>query len=62
MNKKEMHAITEALRNALAAYGALENGTERVAIAQRLFGVTAAFTLSPQLDGLAKSVRTRDEE
>ena len=56
MNKKEMQTITEALRVALAAYGALENGTERAAIAQRLFGVTAP-TLLPQLDGLAKSIR-----
>ena len=56
MKNKEMRAIAEALRAALVAYGALENGTERAAVAQRLFGVTAP-TLLPQLDGLAKSIR-----
>jgi hypothetical protein len=36
MKKREMEAITEALRDALTAYGELEaQGTARVAIAQR---------------------------
>ena len=39
-------------------YGELEaQGTARVAIAQRLFGVSATPTLLPQLDEIAKQVR-----
>jgi hypothetical protein len=62
MNKKAMQAITEALRDALTAYSVLEqNGMERVAIAQRLFGVAATQVLLPQLDEIARSVRPRPE-
>ena len=62
MNKKAMHAITEALRDALTAYSVLEqNSMERVAIAQRLFGVAATQVLLPQLDEIARSVRPRPE-
>ena len=62
MNKKAMQAITEALRDALTAYSVLEqDGMERVAIAQRLFGVAAAQVLLPQLDEIARNVRQRPE-
>ena len=62
MNKKAMQAITEALRDALTAYSVLEeNSTERVAIAQRLFGVAATQVLLPQLDEIARNVRPRPE-
>jgi hypothetical protein len=58
MKKREMEAITEALRDALTAYGELEaQGTARVAIAQRLFGVSATPRLLPQLDEIARHVR-----
>lgn len=62
MNKKAMQAITEALRDALTAYSVLEqNSMERVAIAQRLFGVAATQVLLPQLDEIARGVRPRPE-
>ena len=62
MNKKAMQAITEALRDALTAYSVLEqNGMERVAIAQRLFGVAATQVLLPQLDEIARNVRPRPD-
>jgi hypothetical protein len=58
MKKREMEAIADALRSALTAYGELEaQGTTRVAIAQRLFGVSATPTLLPQLDEIARHVR-----
>ena len=62
MNKKAMQAITEALREALTAYSVLEQDSmERVAIAQRLFGVAATQVLLPQLDEIAQNVRQRPE-
>ena len=62
MNKKAMQAITEALRDALTAYSVLEqNSMERVAIAQRLFGVAATQVLLPQLDEIARNVTQRPE-
>ena len=62
MNKKAMQTITESLRDALTAYSVLEqNSMERVAIAQRLFGVAATQVLLPQLDELARNVRQQPE-
>jgi hypothetical protein len=62
MNKKAMQAVTEALRDALTAYSVLEqDGMERVAIAQRLFGVAATQVLLPQLDEIARNVKQRPE-
>ncbi len=62
MNKKAMQAVTEALRDALTAYSVLEqNSMERVAIAQRLFGVAATQVLLPQLDEIARNVTQRPE-
>ena len=56
---KDLTTISEPLRDALLAYSTLEsNSADRAAVAQRLFGPAATRTLLPQLDEIARNVRS----